>query len=107
LCATGFAVAWWLDSTAGYHVVMSLLLLPLWIVSGAMFPAQPGSVLATVAACNPMSYAVSAVRRGLYGPSLPPGVLPSTHGVLTEFAVLLAFALVAGLLAVRVCERRR
>ena len=26
LCAIGFAVAWWLDSTAGYHVVMSLLL---------------------------------------------------------------------------------
>src|ERR1043165_8552322 len=22
LCALGFAVAWWLDSTAGYHVVM-------------------------------------------------------------------------------------
>ena len=39
LCAIGFAVAWWLDSTAGYHVVMSLLLLPLWILSGAMFPA--------------------------------------------------------------------
>ena len=40
LCALGFAVAWWLDSTAGYHVVMSVLLLPLWILSGAMFPAR-------------------------------------------------------------------
>jgi len=107
LCTVGFAVAWWLDSTAGYHVVMSLLLLPLWIMSGAMFPASPGSVLGYVAAINPMSYAVSAVRRGLYGSSLPAHLLPAGNSLGLELLVLALFTVAATFVAVRVCQRKR
>jgi daunorubicin resistance ABC transporter membrane protein len=107
LCTLGFCVAWWLDSTAGYHVVMSLLLLPLWILSGAMFPAQPGSVFHLIASANPMSYAVSAVRRGLYGTTLPAGMLEPGRGVWLEVLVLLLFALASTALAVRVCVSKR
>ena len=38
--ALGFAMAWWIDSTQGYHAVMSVALIPLWMLSGAMFPAR-------------------------------------------------------------------
>ena len=38
LTAMGFMIAWALDSIQGYHVVMNLVLFPLWILSGAMFP---------------------------------------------------------------------
>ena len=107
LCSLGFAVAWWLDSTAGYHVVMSLLLLPLWILSGAMFPARSGTLLGAIVSANPMSYAVSAVRRGLYGAALPQGMLPLGRGAWLEVLVLLAFSVASTLLAVRVCYRRR
>ena len=107
LCTVGFAVAWWLDSTAGYHVVMSLLLLPLWIMSGAMFPAAPGSVLGVIAAINPMSYAVSAVRRGLYGSSLPATLLPAGHSLGLELLVLALFTVAATFVAVRVCQHKR
>jgi daunorubicin resistance ABC transporter membrane protein len=107
LCTLGFAVAWWLDSTAGYHVVMSLLLLPLWILSGAMFPAQSGTVVGAIVSANPMSYAVSAVRRGLYGAALPAGMLPVGRGPWLEVLVLLAFTVATTLFAVRICYRRR
>jgi daunorubicin resistance ABC transporter membrane protein len=107
LCTVGFAVAWWLDSTAGYHVVMSVLLLPLWILSGAMFPGRPGTVLGYVVMLNPMSYAVSAVRRGMYGAALPAGMLPTGRSAWLEVCVLLGFVLLAGFSAVRVCQRRR
>lgn len=107
LCALGFAVAWWLDSTAGYHVVMSLILLPMWILSGAMFPAPASGVLAVIERINPISYAVSAVRRALHG-----GVAPSGTGIAQasgsyELVVLLAFCAVAASLALFVCHRRR
>ena len=36
--ALGFAMAWWIDSTQGYHAIMSVALIPLWMLSGAMFP---------------------------------------------------------------------
>ena len=106
LCAMGFCVAWWLDSTAGYHVVMSLLLLPMWIVSGAMFPAPASGALALVQHANPMSYAVGAVRRALYGGSLPAGT-GLAGGAALELTVLLAFALLAAAGALFVCHRRR
>lgn len=107
LCALGFAIAWWLDSTAGYHVVMSLVLLPMWILSGAMFPTPHSGVLSVIERLNPVSYAVSAVRRALHG-----GVAPSGTGIAQatagyELAVLLAFSMVTVGVALFACHRRR
>ncbi len=31
-------MAWKMESTAGFHAIMNLLLFPMWIVSGALFP---------------------------------------------------------------------
>ena len=103
LCALGFAVAWWLDSTAGYHVVMSLVLLPLWILSGAMFPAPESGVLAWIVELNPMTYAVSAVRGALHAQTLSGAAASSS----LDLVVLAGFALVATGLALHVCHVRR
>jgi daunorubicin resistance ABC transporter membrane protein len=104
LSSLGFAIAWWLDSTQGYHVVMSVLLLPLWILSGAMFPTAAGPKwLAVIARANPLAYAVGGVRRALYG-TTPPGGPTSSPAV--ELAVTAAFALAAIAVAVAVCSRR-
>ncbi|MDH5670810.1 MAG: ABC transporter permease [Myxococcales bacterium] len=107
LCALGFSVAWWLDSTAGYHVVMSLLLLPMWIVSGAMFPAPDGGVMAWAARLNPMGYAVSAVRRALYQGGLPEGTGLWASSTLVEMGVLVGFSLLALAWSVHICYRLR
>jgi ABC-2 type transport system permease protein len=97
LSSLGFAIAWWLDSTQGYHVVMSVLLLPLWILSGAMFPMAGGPRwIGWLMRLDPMSYAVAAVRRALYGE------LPRAD----EAVVTLAFAALAVAAAVAVCNRR-
>lgn len=107
LCALGFAVAWWLDSTAGYHVVMSLLLLPMWILSGAMFPAPGHGAMAWVLRFNPMSYAVSLVRRALYGGVLPHGTGIVGSSALLELCVLGIFASLAVGAGLTMCYRRR
>ena len=107
LCALGFAVAWWLDSTAGYHVVMSLLLLPMWILSGAMFPAPGQGAMAWVLRLNPMSYAVSLVRRALYGGILPHGTGIVGSSALLELTVLGIFASLAAAAGLTMCYRRR
>jgi daunorubicin resistance ABC transporter membrane protein len=106
LTATGFAVAWWLDSTQGYHVVMSLLLLPLWILSGAMFPAPGVRWIQIVMRFDPVAYAVAALRRGLYGGRLPDGAgLAAIAAPGVDLLVLAGFALVAVMVAARVCQR--
>lgn len=64
LTSTGFFFAWWLDSVQGFHSVMNLLLMPMWLMSGAVFPADGSSVwVRWVTAINPLSYGVAELRR--------------------------------------------
>jgi len=105
--ALGFAVAWWIDSTQGYHGIMSVALLPLWMLSGAMFP--PGGShrwVRLIMKVNPMTYAVSAVRRGLG--CLAAGGAAGLSGVspALELAATALFAIAAIGFAVGVCRRR-
>lgn len=104
LAALGFAVAWWVDNVQGYHAIQMTLLVPMWIVSGAMFPAGPGDhVMAAVMRANPVAYAVSAARRALGGPAAP-GALPGSAA--RDLAVLALFAAVNLFLAVLAARRR-
>lgn len=67
LTGLGFAIAWRMDSTQGFHAVMNLFLVPLWLLSGALFPAS-GAVgwLSSAMKFNPLAYGVAAVRQALY-----------------------------------------
>ena len=62
----GFLVAWPMDSTQGFHAIMNIFLMPLWMMSGALFPMPAGSGwLYWVGLLNPVSYCVSAIRDAL------------------------------------------
>jgi ABC-type polysaccharide/polyol phosphate export permease len=69
LTCANFIFAWWLDSTHGYHALMGVVLMPLWIVSGAMFPA-PSGWMGWVVTLNPMTYGVSGLRAALGGEAI-------------------------------------
>src|SRR5262249_57965724 len=43
LTALGFAIAWPMDSPQAFHAIVNLILLPLWMLSGAFFPASGAS----------------------------------------------------------------
>ena len=63
----GFMVAWQLDSVAGYHSVMSVVLIPLWFLSGALFPIEGAAPwLEWVMQCNPVTYALVVLRQAFY-----------------------------------------
>ncbi len=111
LAAIGFAVAWVVDSPQGYHAIQMTLLVPLWVVSGAMFPVPADRpAFAALMQANPISYAVSAARHALAGAEgqgglrlAPPGTLPG--GAARDLAVCAAFA--AGALALAALASRR
>jgi ABC-type polysaccharide/polyol phosphate export permease len=106
-CALGFAMAWWIDSTQGYHALMSVALIPLWMLSGAMFPPAGGSRwISVLMAADPMTYAVSAVRRGCYGAVVPAGLVPATSSAPLDLSVVAVFALLAVIGAAALCRRR-
>ena len=100
----GLIIAWRMDSTQGFHAIMNLILLPIWLLSGAFFPASGASRwLAVIMAINPLTYGMAALRRALYlgDPSASAG-LPS---MLPSVAMLAAFALLSFWVAVRTARR--
>jgi daunorubicin resistance ABC transporter membrane protein len=107
LSAFGFALAWATDSSQAYHAVMSILLLPGWILSGAMFPlSEERPVLAALMRANPMSYLVSGARRAFYPDALPPGT--GVGGSLAvDLAVTAGFAVASVALATWICFKKR
>ena len=67
LTGLGFLIAWRMDSTAGFHAIMNLFLIPLWLLSGALFPASGAAGwLRAVMMANPLTYGVAAIRQALY-----------------------------------------
>jgi daunorubicin resistance ABC transporter membrane protein len=107
LTSLGFAIAWWIDSSQGYHAIMSILLLPMWVLSGAMFPVDKTARWMSIAMRgNPVTYAVEGARRALYGGALPAGVGIGGSSAWLELGVVAGFAALCLGLAVAACRRR-
>lgn len=103
LCGLGFAFAWKINSIQGFHAIMSLLLFPMWLLSGAFFPPQGSGWLQWVIAVNPLTYGVAALRRVMSSADSPAvAELPSMTVCL---AVIAAFAAVCVAVDVRLARR--
>ncbi len=90
LTGLGFALAWMIDSTQGFHAVMNLVLFPMWLLSGAVFPADGAAGwIRVVMLVNPMTYGVAALRTLLSHPVADgAGSLGNPLMVIVLFAML-------------------
>lgn len=99
MCGLGMIVAWPMDSTQGFHAIMMLGLMPMWLLSGTFFPVPAAGadgvgfaqmVLGWVMRANPLTYGLAEMRHLLY-----PQVDFSANGFapssLTNWLVSLAF----------------
>jgi ABC-2 type transport system permease protein len=80
----GLIMAWRLTSTQGFHAIMSLILFPLWWLSGALFPQEGLPVwMAWIVRLNPITYGVAALRHALYlsDPAAVAGLAPMALSV--------------------------
>jgi ABC-2 type transport system permease protein len=67
--ALGFTCAWRIHSTQGFHAILNLLLMPAWMISGALFPVSTAKTwLAWLMRLNPLAYALALMER-LLNPS--------------------------------------
>jgi len=97
LTGLGFAIAWKMDSTAAFHGIMMLLLVPMWMVSGALFPmATAHGWVRALMWVNPLTYSISLLNFTLRLPNAAPG--PAESLAITAafgLALLVASALLA------------
>src|SRR5437868_2430549 len=97
LTALGFAIAWPMDSTQAFHAIINLFLIPLWLLSGALFPVAGASGwLRVLMRINPLTYGVEALRNLLYPGSQAFALVPSlaTLILFSAFMFGLAFIMV-------------
>jgi ABC-2 type transport system permease protein len=91
LTGLGFFFAWWLNSVQGFHSVMNIVLMPMWMLSGAVFPADgAASWVRWVMVVNPLTYGITAFRYYL----APAGVEVGGPSIATCWAVAVVFAIV-------------
>ena len=98
LTALGFAIAWPMDSSQAFHAIINLFLIPLWLLSGALFPLSGASGwLRVLMAINPLTYGVEALRTLLYPESAGEFSLAASMATLVLFTLCmfgLAFVMV-------------
>src|SRR5436853_2211512 len=98
LTALGFAIAWPMDSTQAFHAIINLFLIPLWLLSGALFPlAGASGWIRLLMRINPLTYGVAALSRMLYPCSCTAFPLPASMATLVLFSLFmfsLAFVMV-------------
>jgi len=112
MCALGMIVAWPMESTQGFHAIMMLGLMPMWLLSGTFFPipalgadASVGQwILGAMMRANPLSYSMVELRRLLFpeidfsasgfSPSSP--VCWAITVIATVLALMLAWRLMCG-----------
>ena len=100
----GLMIAWRIRSTQGFPVIMNLILVPMWLLSGAFFPLTgvPAS-LEWLMRLNPLTYGMAALRRCLY---LGPGsVLETLPGFGLSLAVMVALGAATYFAAVATAKR--
>jgi ABC-2 type transport system permease protein len=99
MTAMGFFFAWRTDSVQGFHAIMNLILFPMWLLSGAFFPATGAPLwLRAIMYANPLTYGLALMRRCLYAGGGADGAFPSawlSAAVVVAFAAISFFASVA------------
>jgi ABC-2 type transport system permease protein len=103
LTGLGFVIAWRMESTAGFHAIMNLLLVPMWMISGSLFPmATAHGVIRAIMWINPLTYSISLLNYVLGLPNATPGPLESVV-VTAVFGLVLLLA--SGMMAAQKATR--
>lgn len=92
LTSLGLIIAWRMQSIQGFHAIMNLILMPIWFLSGAFFPASGlPSWLGWLMWLNPLTYGMAALRSSLYMGN--PATVGSLPHLAPSLVVTAAFAI--------------
>lgn len=103
LTSFGFAFAWRMDSIQGFHGVMNMVLFPMWLLSGSLFPPSGASDwVQWTMWVNPLTYGVASLQGILHGPAVTGAQFPSLPA---SVLVVVAFAALSFFVAFQLSKR--
>ena len=102
LTGLGFVIAWRMNSSQGFHAIMNLLLLPMWMVSGSLFPMSTAhGWIRALMWVNPLTYSIALLKHTLHLPDAGPDAAVS---LVVTAAFGIALLLAAGVMAAQTGE---
>ena len=85
-----------MDSMEGFQMVMNFLVMPLFLLSGAMFPlSRLPAWLKMLTVLDPLTYGVDALRGLILGPQASVYPLLMDVGIIAAFGAVMIAAAVA------------
>jgi ABC-2 type transport system permease protein len=103
LTALGFVIAWPMDSSQAFHAIVNLFLIPLWLLSGALFPVNDAAKwMKFLMRLNPLTYGMDALRMTLF----PATAADSQFPIGTSLAIVTAFCVFVFAASFAVANRR-
>ncbi|MBI3988147.1 MAG: ABC transporter permease [candidate division NC10 bacterium] len=104
LTSLGLMIAWRMDSIQGFHAIMNLILIPMWLLSGAFFPSSGVPPwLAWVMRLDPLTYGMAALRRCLYLET--PAAVGKVPPLVPSLLITVAFCVLTFLVATVAARR--
>lgn len=104
LTSLGLIIAWRMDSIQGFHAIMNLILIPIWLLSGAFFPASGVPAwLVWAMRLDPLTYGMAALRWCLYLEN--PAAAGKVPPLVPSLVITLAFCVLAFLAATGAARR--
>jgi ABC-2 type transport system permease protein len=101
LVCIGLVIASRMESFEGFNLIMSLLIMPMFFLSGALFPIRAlPEWLRDLSYVNPLTYGVDALRTLLLGETNF-----SLLSLRSDLVILIVFALLMGGIAVKAFEK--
>ncbi|MEQ9461021.1 MAG: ABC transporter permease [Phycisphaeraceae bacterium] len=78
LAGLGLLLAWPMNSTAGFHALMNVLLMPMWFLSGAVFPLDVAPLwLRILGYINPLTYGHTLLSFTMFEGAPPAPLVPA------------------------------
>jgi ABC-2 type transport system permease protein len=105
ISAVGIVIATFYDSFESFSVIMNFIVMPMFFLSGAMYPVSNlPVVLKFLTVINPLTYGVDALKNVIF-PDAPQGMGPD-FSLLTDMTVLIVLALLFTILGTLAFRRR-
>src|SRR5437764_2296475 len=103
LTALGFTLAWRMESAQAFHAIVNLFLIPLWLLSGALFPVNGASGwIRWVMRLNPLTYGLDVLRTSLF----PATGFMNQFSLTTSLIILVVFTAIIFCAAFLMVNRR-
>jgi ABC-2 type transport system permease protein len=98
--ALGIAIASLMDTMEGFSVIMNFIVMPMFLLSGALFPiSNLPSFVSWVLYINPMTYAVETLRYAVLG--------ITSFNIFLSLGFVVAFAVAMSVIASVIFSRRK